>query len=208
MKTLKALVFFVAAGTILATWTGQLLADEKQAMETAKRELKTEERDLRDFKNLVSELERYVVESSNANRRRVIYELQDMMVDEILAVEKRVAKVHKIQQHGVDPRDKDRQAAAKEGRNTLPGEKSAFQKDYKTGGGTSAMNKPLLSRLTQMQSIYRVCTRIREPAIKKHERGVPAYIQRVHEFSRLWDMEMRTLRKIAYPEPVQSNVNG
>ena len=200
---------------IIGLSAGQSFADDRElrdAIEVAKKQLKTEERELREFKSLISELERFAKESSNANRRRVINRMQDMMVDEILAVEGRVSKVHKIQQHGVDPKDKDRQASAKDSKNTLPGEAKGYKNDWTTGGDGG---KPSLSRLTHMQSIYRVCSRAREPAINKHERAVPAYIQRVHEFARLWETEMRSLRTFTQtgqtpekPETTQSNIGG
>ena len=117
------------------------------------------------------------------------------MVREILNLEERVGEEYVIRQHGTGPID--REDRLKVGGNTYPMESRIFKKQYKTGG---ISHKPALNRLARMQSTYVVCKRISNEAISKHDRALPAYIERVNEFARLMGQEIDSARALLPPE--------
>ncbi len=189
MKWIFAAV--LTGALILSGWmVSDLRAQDKEEMSSEdiqrlQQGIALHEKELKDFYGLIDQLEFVAEQSSNAGRREAINELKESMVRIILDLEKRVGRIHVIQEHGTPPRyTEDRKEVSG---NTLPMTGKAYQNSYRTGG---TGGKPWLARLTQMQGIYRVCKTAREPAISKHERALPYYISKVKEFAMLMELNI------------------
>lgn len=196
----------LASVVMLAAWSVSDLyaSTEPEPMtweetERLREGIEKHENELRDFYELVERLEQVSQESSNAGRQRVINMLQESMGRIILDLEDRVGRIHVIQQHGKEPRSTEERKEV--GSNTMPGTAKKYQQSYKTGG---TGGKPWLARLTQMQGIYRVCSTAREPAISKHERALPYYMEKVKEFAMLMELNIWQASALL---PVESDEN-
>ena len=138
-----------------------------------KREIQQGERELKEFRSLVNDLKAASVESSNAGRRSIIDQLQKAMVTEIKQVEKRIGKDYFLRQHG---------------------EVKTRNLSESNPQGSAAVYSPHHQRLSRMQGIYIVCSRAANPAINKHQNGLPAYTQKAEEFVTLMEQELGAMR--------------
>jgi len=179
MKALIYMMAFLGAATPLVAPGGCAVAAEGGEVDSVQQPLQEEERALRDFKGLISELERYAADAGGANRRRVVNRMDQMMLRELRAIEGRRPAAAKA------PRtDADTQGQPTEAQQDRPA------RDKKGPG----IAEP--GRLTGMQSAYRICTRMREPAIAGDARSVATFIQQAREFERLWTAEAQALRNL------------
>ena len=117
------------------------------------------------------------------NRRLAINGIHDLMKNVILQMEEEIGKNRVIQTHGKIPYTEERKE--KKGGHTMPASRRSFQQAHQTGGMTAG--NYWIHRLAQMQSIYRVCSTAREPAISKHQSGLPFFMDKSEEFARLME---------------------
>jgi hypothetical protein len=189
---MKRVTIIVAVATIGALLSGhfsplQAQAPQSPLTEQEIKELKeaveVHEGYLGRLYDLLNDLQYTADESSNANRRSAINSIHELMAQVILQMEDEVGKNRRIQQHGnVQNYDESRDKGAGM---TMPGSRKEFQQNFDTGGSTPG--KYWIYRLAQMQSVYRVCSTAREPAISKHQNGLPFFMDKSEEFARLME---------------------
>ena len=187
---MKRVTIFMAVALICAALIGHNAPLWAQDPEMPDEEIKRltnaveiHERYLGQLYDLISDLGYAADESSNANRRVAINGIHDLMRDVILQMEEEIGKTRVIQQHGV-VQDSDERKAKKAG-HTLPGSKNTFQ--YEAVTGQAKAGNYWIHRLAHMQSVYRVCSTSREPAISKHQNGLPFFMDKAAEFARLME---------------------
>ena len=191
--TIFAMTAFAAFSIQMVAIASQEDVLDKADVDVLKQIVERDQEAVTSFRDLISQLEMDADLSSNAGRRNTITDLQAAMIVELLVMEDRVGENHLIRQHGKDTPDRaDRVKAS-----TYPGEARVFKKTYQSGGTSY---KPALNRLTRMQATYGVCNRMREEAIGKHPRALPAYMERVQEFARLMDAEIAATRALIPPD--------
>lgn len=203
---MKRMTIFVAVALLCGAIAGQYAPVRAQDAQMSEEEVKRltaamelHEQYLGQFYDLLNDLQYAADESSNANRRVAINAIHALMAQVILQVEEEVGKSRRIQQHGkVQSYDENREKAGM----TTPGSRNEFQQTFETGGTTPG--KYWIYRLAQMQSVYRVCSTAREPAIDKHQNGLPFFMDKSEEFARLMERNISDVQAmlpgVAEPE--------
>jgi len=196
---MKRVTIIVAVALLSAALIGQYAPLRAQDPEMPDEEIKRltaaveiHERYLGQLYDLINDLGYAAEESSNANRRIAINGIHDLMVKVILQMEEEIGKTRVIQQHG-KVQDSDERKAKKAG-HTLPGSKNVFQ--YEAVSGQAKAGNYWIHRLAHMQSVYRVCSTSREPAISKHQSGLPFFMDKSQEFARLMEGNISDVQRM------------
>jgi hypothetical protein len=141
-----------------------------------KRTIDRDEKELREFKKLIRELEGTVNQSSSAKRQKVINDLHNAMGREIVQLEQKLGETYFMRVHGdVQNRRDDR---------------------TERPTGSAAVFTPDHQRLTHMQGIYRVCQRGQRNAINKTGTGLEDYISKVNTFASLMQGDLQSTRAL------------
>jgi hypothetical protein len=196
---MKQVTIIVAVALFTAALIGQYAPLRAQDSEMPDEEIKRlnaavemHERYLGQLYDLISDLDYAAEESSNANRRVAINGIHALMVKVILQMEDEISKTRVIQTHG-KVQDSDERKAKKAG-HTLPGSKNQFQ--YEAVTGQAKAGNYWIHRLAHMQSVYRVCSTSREPAISKHQNGLPFFMDKSAEFARLMEGNISDVQRM------------
>jgi len=183
---------FVVAGALILTPSlfaapGES-ADAEQEIKELKRELDSQTRELREFKNLIESLADYRETSSNTDRYDAIGELQEAMKTYILRREKELGETRSIIQHGEEPREYDHSEPIKNPSYTS----DAMEGAIKLGGEG---RDPELYRLARSQQLFITCKRIRVEAGDGTDWAFRQYYEGVVEFAGIMNNELHEKKR-------------
>jgi len=150
-----------------------------------KRIIDRDEKELREFRKLIRELEGTTNQSSSAKRQQVINGLHDAMGREIVQLEEKIGETYFLRQHAeVQKRRDDRSERPT---------------------GSAAVFTPDHQRLTHMQGLYRVCQRGQRKAVNKEGNGLSDYIDKVNTFASLMQGDLQSTRALLPSETAEES---
>ena len=197
MRMLLAMLFCTAIAVPLHA---QLETTDERASEAEllkmRQDLRAMKSDFDDFEDFIDDLEAYRDESSNTGRRQAINGLKAAMRSKIREVEDKLGKDHLLVEVEDIPTMGEYSAKHQADAPAKPKPDEAESEDATPQG---------LSRLGQMQGLYRACSTLREMSINKNKSALGRYLDYVAKFAQLMQEDINDaqallageLRKVA-----------